>query len=386
MKIKLIIALTVFISSCSSNSINQEIDTNGVKVIRLVSSPDSIIANISDIVSEVEYIPLQKTTNSHIDVIDKIMIRRNKIYVSTVNTLQCFNNKGRYLYGLYGNAKGKVQTPIVVYDFDISSDDSKLIVLSSDKILEFNNTDTGFVFMKSIKLGSISPTKLDFVPGTNNILISSISVYGLHMLINIYGDTINIKPNYNKKKYIIRSGLPNEIIHFKFDNDLYFKDKFSDTVFYVDSESNKFTQSFIFDSYLSSTTDENINDPEYLKYLPRLVNVFEVSRYLFYTYTFINSFYNVFYDKYEDGKFEIDQKNGSLKDDISGGPNFSPIFCSEGKYISWISAKALKKYTKSEEFRIMKVKNPKKKENLEELATNLKEADNPVIIIVTPKE
>jgi hypothetical protein len=51
-----------------------------------------------------------------------------------------------------------------------------------------------------------------------------------------------------------------------------------------------------------------------------------------------------------------------------------------------MDAMTLKKYVISEDFENALVKDPKKKSELKKLADSLNETDNPVLIIVTPKE
>ena len=46
----------------------------------------------------------------------------------------------------------------------------------------------------------------------------------------------------------------------------------------------------------------------------------------------------------------------------------------------------LKNYVAGEEFKKAIVKYPEKKEELRKLADSLKETDNPVLVMVTPKE
>jgi len=128
-----------------------------------------------------------------------------------------------------------------------------------------------------------------------------------------------------------------------------------------------------------------MNDPEYYRILPNVSNIFETSRYLFYSYNFGHVNHKVFYDKYKDRKYEIDPEYGVLKDDIAGGPNFNPMFCSGGKIYSWISANELKKYVESEVLTEAQVQNIQKKEDLKKPASFLKESDNPILIIVTLK-
>ncbi len=53
---------------------------------------------------------------------------------------------------------------------------------------------------------------------------------------------------------------------------------------------------------------------------------------------------------------------------------------------SFVDAITLKKYVASEDFKNAQVSDPKKKNELKKLADSLNETDNPVLIIVTPKE
>ncbi len=390
MRKTILIALAVLIYSCGGNTGIKQIDsTVKTKEIRLVSRPDSIITKISEIASDIEYIPLQTSANTQIKAIDKIITRGNKIYINLINDIFCFDDQGHFLYKLYGNGKDKGKNVVAIYDFDIETGDTSLIVLYGNKLLQFKNTGSDFCNMITLKLGRISPSKLDFVPGTNKVLLSSIRVKGnkpsFNILINLTGDTLFFKPYYFKRFDPIENRFWDEFIHYQFENNLYFKERFNDTIFSINIESNNFTPALILNSRLSSTNSQNINDPEYFRILPFVVNIFEVPRYLYYVY-FFGQYYKVFYDKFEDRKYEIDPWNGVLKDDIGGGPDFDPKFCSEGKMYSWINARELKKYIGSEDFAKAKVQNPKKQEELKKLADSLKETDNPVLIVVTPRK
>lgn len=383
----ILIALTVLIYSCGGTTLK-------IKEIRLSSGPDSIITKISRIATDIEYIPLQTLPNAKIKAIDKIITRGNKIYINLINDILCFDNQGHFLYQLYGYGKDKGKIVVAIYDFDIETSDTSLIVLYGNKLLHFKNTGSGFCYMITLKMGRISPSKLDFVPGTNKILLSSIRIKGyepsFNILLNLTGDTLSYKP-YNFKPYNFKRFNPieyelwDEFIHYQFENKLYFKERFNDTIFSISSESNKFTPCFILNSRLSNKNSENLNNPDYIRSLPNVVNIFEVPRYLYYCY-FFGQYHKVFYDKFENRKYKIDPGSGVLKDDIGGGPDFDPKFCSEGKMYSLINAMELKKYVGSENFVEARVQNPEKKEALKKLADSLKETDNPVLIIVTPKD
>jgi hypothetical protein len=391
MRIIILIGLTVFIYSCGRNTGDKKIDSIiKTKEIRLVSKSDSIITKISEIASDIEYIPLQPSARTRIRAIDKIITRGNKIYINLINDLLCFNDQGRFLYQLYGNGKEKEENVVAIYDFALDTGDTTLIVLYGNKLLQFKNTASGFGYIKTIKLGSISPSKLDFVPGTNKILLSSIRMKGyepsFNILINLNKDKLSVKPYSFKRFNTIENRLWDEFIHYQFENKLYFKERFNDTVFSINFQSNNFAPTLIFGSRLTSTNSENINDPKYFRILPCIVNIFEVPRYLYYTYYFSGQSHQIFYDKYDSKKYELDTWNGFLKDNIAGGPDFDPEYCSEGKLYSWIGVRDLKRYIGGEDFAKTQVQNPKKKEALKKLADSLRGTDNPVLIVVTPRK
>ena len=222
--------LTVFIYSCRVNTGTRQFESeNKAKKIPIVSRPDSVITKVSEIASDIEYIPLKPSRNTPVKAIDKIISRGNKIYINLISNILCFDDKGNFLYELYGNGKEKEENIVAIYNFDIDTADAYLIVLYGNKLLHFNNTGSGFDYIKVIKLGRLSPSKLDFVPGTNNILLTSIRIMGfepsLHILININGDTLWLKRNYFKRFNPVENRIWDEIIHYKFDNKLHFREK-----------------------------------------------------------------------------------------------------------------------------------------------------------------
>ena len=93
----------------------------------------------------------------------------------------------------------------------------------------------------------------------------------------------------------------------------------------------------------------------------------------------------VFYDKLKNKKFEINPGNSGLEDDIVGGPDFDPKFCSEGKMYSWIGARELKQYLGSKDFAVTLVQNSKKRDDLKKLGLSLKDDDNPILVLVKLK-
>jgi len=390
MRIIILFGLTFFILSCRENiETKQSGSKNEIKTFRIVSNPDSVITKASEIADNIDYIPLQPPPGIRIEAIDKIIARDNKIYINLINNLLCFDDRGRFLYKLFGNAKEADKNIVAIYDFDIDTADTSLIILAGNKLLRFRITGSGFEYAEIINLNRLSPSKLNFVPGTNNILLSSTRRKGfeptLHIVINMDVDTLLYKPNNFRRFNPVTNRIWDLTIHYQSENKLHFKERFNDTIFSIDAESNSFASSLILDSRMSSTNSENINDPDYFKILPFVVNIFEVSRYLYFAYNFGDIDHKVFYDKFENIKYEIDPLNGALIDDIGGGPDFCPLFCSEGKIYSWISAMKLKEFAEGEDFTEKQVRNSIKQDDLEKVVSFLLENEYPFLTQLTLK-
>ncbi len=75
-----------------------------------------------------------------------------------------------------------------------------------------------------------------------------------------------------------------------------------------------------------------------------------------------------------------------LKDDISGGINIEPKFACNGLIYSWTDALKFKTRMSGDEFRNAEVKNPTRKAELQKLAASVKEDDNHLLIVITPKK
>lgn len=400
MRLFILLSIILFICSCNSPKTNQndiispQVANKTTKVIDLFPTRVPMITNISDIASDITYIPLETSKNSKIDFISEIAACNNNMYISTLKEVFCFDQDGQFLYKLSMDNMNFKESDNIIYDFDVSSDEKMLAILSNNKILEFSNTGTEFHFLKTIDLKQPFPSKFSFVPGTNNILLSLIPSRGsestLNLLINANGDTLMFKPNCYR--YARRDKLPygsvDEIIHYKVENCLCFKEEFSDTIFYFNDLSNEYKPRLILDSHGNTVRPWMRGDGNMISMydsIYRVQTIFETSKFLFYSYTLSSgSGYNIVYDKSSDKKFEINRRNG-LKDDITGGHAFDLIHFSDAKLYSWISAKELKRYIKSDEFAKAQVQDSQRKESVKSLADSLKDTDNLILIILTIK-
>jgi hypothetical protein len=398
----LFILLLVIFYSCKRTGTNKSAENKScINAIDLIPKADSVINNLSDIANDIRYIPLKMPVNMHVSAIDKLMTCSDTIYLSTVKNLLLFSNNGQYLDNLLGRNL-KIKPAInFIYDFDISSDNKKVAILSNNRIYILNKIASRFNFTRLIILQSPYPSKISFVPGTYNILLSIVPVHGseksLNILINELGDTLFLKPNFFKFKVLNKTpgGSADEILQYNLSDKICFKESFSDTIFYVNNQSNTFKPWYILDSKGKAYPPRARGDSyfeifdltEYFK----IDKILEVNRYILYNYSYINKKKGVYYqasmlyDRSSKKRIMIKQNNG-LKDDICGGPDFRPFTVSENKLYAWIFPYSLKTFFTSSKFIQSNVKNEVKKEELKQLAQMLKKSDNPVLIIVTPKE
>ena len=398
MKAKFLIVLIIILCSCGRKGNNQLRETDErIKVIDLLSKPDSRMVNLSDIALDVQYLPLETSDKSMIKNISKVKIIENFIYLqNNVIEVMCFDRQGGFHYKLDKTGRGPEEYEYLG-DFDISSDGNTLAVMSGHKILEFRNTSGVFAFLRSINLSEPSPCYFCFVPGSNNILLTICPWLGteqaLNILINSEGDTLCQKSNCYKyqKSDGIRSISTWDALQYSFGNEARFKDVYSDTVFSVSNASNRFIPRIIFDSHGTVVNTKARSDPEYGKNhsndFSQIAYMSEVDRYVFYYCRVKGVTQKIIYDKVENKKFDIDQGK-KLRDNVCGGPDFDLGFNSatEGKFYSFVEALALKKHVNSAAFESAEVKDPKRKMALKKLADSFKETDNPVMVIVTPKE
>jgi hypothetical protein len=140
MRIIVSIFIAAVFCSCGRKNADQTNDVSSIKVIDLLSEPESEITCLSEIALDIEYIPLETTKNSMIKNIDKVKIREKYIYLkNNVIEVMCFDRKGRFINKLDKSGRGPEEYTNIS-DYDISSDNNTLVVLSGRKIFEYNKS------------------------------------------------------------------------------------------------------------------------------------------------------------------------------------------------------------------------------------------------------
>jgi hypothetical protein len=400
MRTKLFIILMIVFCSCGRKSTTETGNAGSVIEIDLLSEPGSKVKNLSEIAENVEYIPLQTVHNSLIGSFkQKIVNRDTKVYILSGMDITCFDLDGKFLFRIEESGRGPEEYTFIS-DFDVSSDNKTLTILTFNKLLVYSISDTGFTFRKSISIKKPDPLLISIVPEADNILLSIAPWTGteptLSLLINASGDPIHFKPNCYKYKVVkpLNFRARNETIAYTTGDKVCFKEEFSDTVFCVDTKENSFKPRMILNSHGTLTTPAIRGGSEDVgNHNNYITNIFETSRYVFYYFGSMQTRSRILFDKTTKTKYKLDDQNdqkSALNDDLSGGPDFNIEFrdsyCSGGKLFSFAEAIELKKYVAGEVFKNIHTMDPKKKDELKKLADSLKETDNPVLIVVTPKE
>lgn len=387
--------ILVFILLCSCNRNKNQTAVDELIKIDLLSDSGMTLSNLSEIASDIQYIPLQTVDSSLISRIDKVVIQGNNIYVNNGGTdIICFDKIGTFLGKLAKVGRGPGEYSFI-QDFDISSDSKKLILLSNGKILLYNVNGNEFAFSKSIDLYE-GVLKISFIPGTDNILVSNGPWFGnetsLNLVINLDRDTLLSKQNcYTYEKVGSGFRATNDAIQYKLGDKVCFKEGFSDTIFYVNSKSDRISPHLILDSHGTFPPPKVRGDMEYAKAhageFSSVAIAYEVPRYIFYYYMYKSIRHKIIYDKVLNKKYELALEN-AIVDDLDGGPKIDLFMqnCTGTYFYTSVDAIIFKKHIQSDEYTNAAVKEQKKKVELIEIANSVKESDNPILVIVTPKD
>lgn len=416
MRTKLLIFAMIFLYSCGSKRSSDSSNSDSIIRIDLLSEPKATVTKLSEFAANVEYIPLQTTKNSLLgEFVLKIVNADNKFYIRNSGLggeIMCFNGNGKFLFKLQNLGRGPEEYTSIT-DFDVSSDNKELTVLSSvdRKLLVYSISDTGYSFKRSLSMKEPLPLTIGMVPKTDYAFLAiepwNITAPTLSLLINSNGDTIHHKPNCYGSRQDKRGGFTRTALIYRGENILCFKEIFSDTVFYVDVKDRFFKPRIIFDTHSTLVTPEIWGHPERAgEHFTSIFGINEISRYIYYYYWENRSFNCRFFDtltktiyKMDTGSFLAtianiprNEDRVKFKDDLNGGPDFTQDIrflnshCSGGKMFSLVDAITLKNYVLSEDFKNAKIRNPKKKIELKNLADSINETDNAVLIVVTPKD
>jgi len=391
MKSFIVIILALFFFSCKSK------EDQAVRTIDVLSPGGTEIKNLSEIATDIRYIPLESHPDAFMKFVGYLKEGNDKYYINTVLELLCFDKTGKFLYKLEQQGRGPGEYTYLS-DYDIKPEKNLVAVLTRGKLFFYNETDTGFKLQKQLDL-KMQPGYVDFLPGQDNILLSFAASTGENKYqcvgINPVGDTLFIRPNFYKFKRISRvvMGFSIDNVINKYGETLRIKGFLNDTIYTINREF-EFIPFMILNTHGKSiTTDFLANVPAPAMGSGRspaadflsISEILENEKYLMLRYYYQDITKWIIVNK-TTGQISYFDGKELLKDDISGGINFEPKFVCNGIIYGWTDAMKFKAHVSGDDFRKAEVLNPDRKKELEALGSTIKEDDNHLLIAVTLRE
>ena len=347
---------------------------------------------------DIEYIPLETNEQSMISGTDDLILRNKLVIgerdylIQRLSTILEFQTDGRFITRIGTIGRGPNEFT-AAHDVNINETNQDIYLLARWQKKFFVYSENG----KLIRTFQIpfSPSEFHFIE--DKILCYSENHMGdiqnSYTLIDTNGKVIKNFPNKYPFKNHDAYGISAENLFYRFDNKLFKKEVYSDTIYLYDNEN--FTPHMVIQvgEKLLSPKARTEFDGFYLakNYIIPL-NLFEFGDYVYYEFVYkyvipddvlIFSFVG---SKKNNFKAIINTGQG-LTNDLDGGLNILPKTIKDGNtIIGWVDALKLKAHVASEVFKNSIPKYPEKKKELEKLAARLKETDNPVLVLVRLKE
>lgn len=348
---------------------------------------------------DIEYIPTETSEQSLItgsdDLItgNKIIVGNNFFLIKHYTTILKFNNDGSFetRIGKVGNGPGEF---LVAHDVDFNTEDHSIYLVSAWQ-KKFNVYSESGDFIRTFKMPLYAPIDFRFIDG--NILCYCENHMGnienSYTLMDTNGQVIKSFPNRYPFKNHDAFGFPRENLFYRFNNKLFKKEEYSDTIYLYENMDFKPHLVIEVGEKLITPDARSKYDGMYIaKNFISQLNLFEFGDYVYYEfiykfalpddvliYSFIGSKKNNFQALINTGK--------GISNDLDGGPNILPkTIKDDNTIIAWVDPLKLKSHVASEAFKNSTPKYPEKKKKVEKLANSLKETDNPVLMIVKMKK
>jgi hypothetical protein len=395
----ILLTLIIVLFSCT-----QKKELNNI--IDLTSITDPNVTNLSELGSDITYIPLQTNAGCLIKKIDKLIYEGGSYFLGSINKfplaeggspffvepkneLYRFSKNGEFICQISreGEAPSEYKR---IKDFMFNESNNTIEIFSGKEVKEFSmegiwKKKTNIEYDQVASLGHSNNQFLGFIDnsrGQNEYSFVRIDTNG--KIINRFE---------NKYKFTSAQGIfyPAECIFYRYDGILHCKELHSDTIFSFDN--GTFIPKYILkQGEAKFTSDLRENEQYIFKNREKIIiqeNSFESKNYLFYQYMWKKRDNCLIKNKSNETQYLIDNEAG-LVNDLDNGPNFkiqNTVTIDGTEYlISWIDAFEFKANVDSEAFKNSTPKYPEKKKKLEQLANSLDANDNPVLMLVKLKK
>ncbi len=347
---------------------------------------------VSKIAKAIEYVSLETNQISILRKINGVKITENYIFVSDRDKLLQFTHKGRFIrqIGRHGHGPGEYNN--IIY-FDVNEISDFILVQG-----EYQCNIYGFKgeFKKKVKTPSLyfviyKPNRVAFYKSSDIDKKTNLILTDQNLKIICQFENYNPRPITNM--HFTKAPL------YVFNNKLYFKEYYNDTLYQVNDrmliphyifKEQKLLLNKDFEFKSTGEISDLVYQLEKIKDKLLNSNIFESKRFLFLSYRKglnprKNDYTRFLFDK-EKSSISV-LLNNRFKNDFDCGPNIYPEFQVNDSIIGlWIDAYKLKEHVKSKAFKSSTPKYPEKKKELEKLANSLKDDDNPVLMLVKLKE
>lgn len=297
-KIILLVFLLPYLYGCNSTKDKEKQPVN-IETIS-IDSKSNLINDWSEFIQEITYVPLETNPESYIGTIDKILTKKDKLYIwdRQQKKIFVFNKTGKFLFKLdkLGRGKGEYRN---IRDFQIS-ENGEIYILDYMKIIQYDNKGN---FVQILKLKSFTKeskaSPLQFGIAKKN---------GWFFWIGSQSDFTKTPALYNVDKDFnvlwsdFRKGKNNPDYHRFYDNlnNYYFTENFGNDTIYEISNYGAIPKYFI-DFGDKRITPANVNSShsflvnQGLCY--RVYNTLNTSDHLFFMHAVEGRLRQVFYNK-----------------------------------------------------------------------------------------
>jgi hypothetical protein len=412
MKSNFCIILSLFLPFVTSCNTDQE-SNDSIITIDIVANMNNLKqVNLSQFTNEIQYIPLESREDASLSGIRELDIKDNNIIITDGNALFLYEMTGHLIskFGTKGRGPEEYQ---FISNLSLGKD-KKIFFNSSQDLFEFNSDGSfGKKYSKILMVDNM------FYLGVWRLVDDSLLFGRIDnttgqmkykaFLINKCG-----KVKHSYKNYDLFEQKPTSRVWggkaqiSQFNGSVFYNEQFTDTIFSLDNKYDLIPRYYF---NLGNLKMPKTVRTVFMEWAPKLYDYlsiedfFQTKNYLLLIVNFGKSYTDNrlptsgnlkvlgLFNKHS-GELIFCQstsnyyniKKTGLKNDIDGGPVFSPqIMVNDSTMAMHISVKNLKEIIASDEFKNSTPKLPEKKKHLEELVNRLTEFDNPVLMLVTFK-
>jgi len=407
----ILIVLVFFACSCQSGSNNRtpgnaKTAEEGANTFFTIPV-EEIVKNqrevpLSEFAESVEFIQFETSEESLLGRIMDIQLTKDYIFLhhNGIGLLTQYTIDGRFIrhFGTMGRGP---QEYLLMRKFSID-EENELVYIHTNwtrKILVYNFDGE---YVKTLRFAAIERGRVVWSRDSMFISFSEPQIGNEPYVFiehNAQGDTLQTTANHifweedERSYYMVMFWGQNQ--YYRFDGKLHMKSVYNDTVYSYDRQ-NEFYPKYHINLGKHKIPDDLVYERKSNRAMPKDCNwigIHETSRYIFIPYGYHHNMQTandnmgcILYNKNTKEGVAVNESGfGGFINDLSGGPDFKPIYTTDNKAYAPITALDMKEYLESDDFKIQEAKFPEQKEELLRMNETLKEDDNHLLMVVNLK-